>query len=99
MYVLFQQIKRSDVDFLKSGNTAKSMERKHKRKMYPPRITITVASKTAGISPVVKVTTTFEGSSSDEDLNQDIILPLGMHKTFMTTVLQNKATTCCSLPN
>ena len=68
---------KSDVDFLKSGITPELMKLKHERKMYPPRIKITVRSSTTGTSPVAKLTATFEGSSSNEDLNQDILLPLG----------------------
>ena len=68
---------KSDVDFLKNGITPESMKVKHERKMYPPRIKITVRSSTTGTSPVAKLTATFEGSSRNEDLNQDILLPLG----------------------
>ena len=80
------QIKKSDVDFSKSGNTSELMKQKHDRKIYPPQIIITVASKVPGIDPVVKFPVTFQGSSSDEDLDQDIILPLGIHNSYVEKV-------------
>ena len=60
-------------------NTFEVMKEKHDRKVYPPRLIITFASKIPGTNPVLKVPVTFSGSSSDEDLNQDIIIPLGIH--------------------
>ena len=74
------QIKASDVKFWQNADEA-VMVRKHERKMYPPRVIITVTSKTDSI-PAFLLAVKFEGCSGDCHLDRDISFPIGIHMLF-----------------
>ena len=73
MSILYIQIKASDVEFMSIAfNT---MKLKHKKKMYPPRVTMTVIMKNP--SSTLTLPIRFMGCSSDHQLDVELIFPLG----------------------
>ena len=73
MSILCFQIKASDVDF--TGIAFNTMKLKHKKKMYPPRVTMTVIMKNP--SSTLTLPIRFIGCSSGHQLDVELILPLG----------------------
>lgn len=69
------QIRASDVDFWREENvTFKKMYLRHKLKMYPPRVHMTVRMKTTDDR---KVPVNFEGCTGDSQLNMELTFPIG----------------------
>ena len=63
------------------------MKQKHIRKIYPPRIILTVVSKTPGNDPVFKLPIQFIGCLRNNQLDRDIIFPLGIHNLCMKELI------------
>ena len=53
------------------------MQLKHERRMYPPRIKMTVAFRNPDNIDMIKLPITFTGYVGDEKLDMELILPLG----------------------
>ena len=55
------------------------MQLRHERKMYPPRVKMTVAMKNS--DHVMKLPVRIEGCSGDYQLDTELTFPLGMTKS------------------
>ena len=52
------------------------MQLRHERKMYPPKVKMTIAMKCP--DKVIKLPVRIEGCSSDSQLDAELTFPLGM---------------------
>ena len=73
-----QQIRENDINFWKF--TFGKMEKLHKRKMYPPRVKMTVSMRNP--KHILKLAIKFAGCSSDCQLDVDITFPLGKLEVY-----------------
>ena len=62
------------VDYWRSDSSLELMKEKHDKRIYPPRIKITVKSKKPDV-PLIKLPIRFQGCSMDEILDEDLIVP------------------------
>ena len=76
------QIHISDIDFWEKS--CDEMWLMHVRKMYPPRITVTVALKNP--AEIVEFPVRFTGCSKDGQLDKDLLLPLGKKSACMSNL-------------
>ena len=67
------QIRAADINFWRKGFDA--MQLRHERKMYPPRVKMTVAMKNA--DQMMKLPVRIEGCSGDDQLDTELTFPLG----------------------
>ena len=68
------------------------MQLKHERRMYPPRIKMTVAFRNPDNINMMKLPITFTGYVGDEKLDMDLILPLG--KTNCSNIIVHACILC-----
>ena len=73
LYSSLLQIRITDVDFWKRDFN--DMKQRHERKMYPPRVKMTVAMRNPTCTH--KVPIKFEGCEDNLPLNVDLTIPLG----------------------
>ena len=71
-YFFCLQIQEIDVNFWNTN--FETLQLKHQRKMYPPRIKMTVDAP--NIDPRIKLLVKFDGCSSDSQLDMEIFFPL-----------------------
>ena len=69
------QIRAADIDFWEARINV--MKLNHETNMYPPRVKMTITMRNPETDIDIKLPITFEGCSSDSQLNTDIIFPLG----------------------
>ena len=69
------QILASEINFWKLKFNFEELKLRHKLKLYPPRMKMTVMTKPSDHNLVLPVH--FEGCSYDSRLNLDLIFPLG----------------------
>ena len=74
------QIKASDIAFWDKNFTI--MQRKHERKMYPPRVKMTVSIKDSSLTHFV-LPVKFVGCK-DNELDTDLTLPLGIIHSMLS---------------
>lgn len=68
------QIRESEIDFWQDTDADfQKMRLRHKSRMYPPRVQMTVTMESMDY---IKLPITFEGCSSDSQLNMELIFPM-----------------------
>ena len=75
------QIRASDIDFWSKNYNSDMMEIRHKTKMYPPRIKMTVCMKSSD-QQLIKLQVKFIGCSGDSQLGAELIFPQGNSQVF-----------------
>ena len=83
LYKIVVQIKASDIAFWDEDFTV--MQRKHDKKIYPPQVKMTVCFKDPSHTQFV-LPVQFGGCSENE-LDTDLSLPLGIYGTIMLITL------------
>ena len=83
LYKIVVQIKASDIAFWDKDFTV--MQRKHDKRIYPPRVKITISFKDPSLTQFV-LPVQFVGCSENE-LDTDLSLPLGIYGTIMLITL------------
>lgn len=73
------QIKASDVEFWNNTDVG-VMIRRHQTKMYPPRMIMTVTSRT--LDSIFLLAVKFDGCSGDCNLDMDISFPIGIQNVI-----------------
>ena len=75
-FVIIIQIKLSEIDFWMEHSTLDTMLRKHKYKMYPPKVKMTITRKSNDVTKLpIKIT----GCLDEGLMDMDIPLQLGKH--------------------
>ena len=72
--IVVKQIKASDVNFW--NKSFEVMQIRHRIKMYPPRVKMTVCIR--GSNQQFKLPVKFSGCSNESQLDVELIFPLGM---------------------
>ena len=82
------QIRASDINFWDRKFDFKAMKLRHERRMYPPRIKMTIVMKDADLTLVIPVK--FEGCTKDSQLDMDLTLPFTCK--YLSVILINVPT-------
>ena len=70
------QIRASDIDFWREGLKFDVMRLRHDKKLYPPRVKMTVSFQSSDLQ--FKLPVKFEGCSNDSQLDVELTFPLSM---------------------
>ena len=74
------QIRIIDIEFWKRDFN--DMKRRHERKMYPPRVEMTVSIRDPAFTFTLPIK--FEGCANNSLLDVDLTIPFGKHDRNMT---------------
>ena len=69
------QIKASDIDFWNKGLDYMSLRTRCEKKIYPPRIVLTVVLKSS--DTIINLPIKFSGCVDEDDLDVELIFPIG----------------------
>ena len=70
------QIRITDIEFW--NRDANDMKRRHERKMYPPRVVMTISIRNPELTHTLPIK--FEGCADNSQLDIDLTIPFGKKK-------------------